>query len=90
VTVARLETRSDGYFRWRSWDPFEGRERYVYVHQLLVIADGACPYRVFSDGQFHVHHVNHIRFDNRSANLELRRSADHGAYHAEATSGGSP
>lgn len=77
MTAARLETRSDGYERWRVWDPTEKRERYVYVHQLLAIADGASPDLVFSSGEYHIHHDNGVKYDNRSENLHLTRADDH-------------
>lgn len=77
MTPARLETRSDGYERWRAWDPEKKRERYVYVHQLLAIADGGSPFLVFSGGEYHVHHENGIKYDNRAENLSIVRSDDH-------------
>ena len=80
---ARFETRSDGYERWRAWDPRDRRERYVYVHQLVCIADGADPTLVFSDGEYHVHHGNRIRWDNRSSNLSLLNSDEHEQHHRE-------
>ena len=76
---ARLESRRDGYCRWRAWDG--ERERYVYVHQLTAIAAGASPYLVFSDGEYHVHHCNRVRYDNRPGNVELRASDDHARHH---------
>lgn len=79
--AARLETRADGYVRWRSWNPSEGRERYCYVHQLLAIAEGADPRDVFSRGRFHVHHVNEVRWLNTPENVELVRSEDHTTHH---------
>ncbi|WP_135806032.1 hypothetical protein [Halorussus marinus] len=74
---ARYETRSDGYCRWRAWDRVDGRERYVYVHQLTAIADGASPYLVFSAGEYHIHHRSGIRFDNRPSNPQLLKGDDH-------------
>lgn len=85
LPFARLEDRPDGYVRWRSFE--NGRERYVYVHQLLAIAEGADPSRVFSSGAFEVHHRNGITYDNRPSNLELLKNEDHGRI--TATDGGS-
>jgi hypothetical protein len=79
--TVRFEFRPDGYVRIRTWEACEGRERYVYEHQLVAIADGADPYKVFSDGRFHVHHRNRIRCDNRRENLELVDGDEHGEYH---------
>lgn len=78
---ARLEHRADGYVRWRVWDPVERGERVVYVHQLLAIAEGADPSDVFSDGDFHVHHCDELRWHNVAENLELRDSASHAREH---------
>lgn len=78
---ARLETRADGYVRWRVWDPVEKRERYAYVHQLTAIAHGADPYEVFSDGEFQVHHRDELKWNNTPDNLEVKHSADHAKHH---------
>jgi len=75
VTPASYETRADGYCRWRTWDG--ERERYVYVHQLVAIADGASPYLVFSDGDYHIHHRSGFKYDNRAENLDIERNDDH-------------
>jgi len=80
---AHFETRSDGYERWRAWDPADRKERYVYVHQLLCISDGADPSLVFSDGKYHVHHGNRIRWDNRPSNVSLVDSDEHEQHHRE-------
>lgn len=73
----RFEIRGDGYARIRTWEACEERERYVYEHQLVAIADGADPHKVFSDGAFHVHHQNRRRFDNRHENLEIVENEEH-------------
>lgn len=78
---ARLEARQDGYVRWRAWDPQERRERYVYVHQLLAVAEGADPEDVFSNGLFHVHHENEVRWLNTPENVELVHHTDHARDH---------
>lgn len=78
---ARLEAREDGYVRWRAWDPVERRERYVYVHQLLAVAEGADPEDVFSNGLYHVHHANEVRWLNTPENVELVHNRDHARDH---------
>lgn len=47
------------------------------VHQLVAIADGANPSKVFSNGRYHIHHKNGVHWDNRPDNLELRSSKTH-------------
>lgn len=49
----------------------------VYAHQLVAIADGADPHKLFG-GSYVVHHKNEIPWDNRPSNLEVFESqADH-------------
>ena len=74
---ARYYTRSDGYCRWRAWDPMAGKERYVGVHQLTAIATGAEPREVFSGGEFETHHESGYKYDNRPENLTVLRNEDH-------------
>jgi transposase-like protein len=47
------------------------------VHQLVAIAEGANPSKVFSNGRYHIHHKNGHKWDNRPENLELRSSKTH-------------
>ncbi|WP_224447802.1 HNH endonuclease [Haloprofundus salilacus] len=77
-----LSTRGDtGYVRCYSNDPDGSHE--VYLHQLQVIHDGEDPHKVFSSGEYQVHHKNGIPFDNRSENLELMSASDHTKHHHE-------
>lgn len=75
LPFARREVREDGYARWR--DCCRGVESYVYVHRLLAVAE----YGFDALEGMHVHHRNHIRWDNRPENIELREPAEHGCYH---------
>ena len=65
-----------------SWLVEGGREyRSVYVHQLLAIAEGADPYKVFSNGKWQVHHKNRIKWDNRPENIEFTTREKHRSEH---------
>jgi len=46
-------------------------------HSLLAIAAGADPADVFSDGDYHVHHINGVPWDNRVENLAVVPASDH-------------
>lgn len=72
--AVRLE-QCRGHLRWRD----DATGRVVHVHQLAVIAQGADPARVFSDGDWHVHHGNNVRYDNRPSNLSLVLPDEHGS-----------
>jgi len=54
----------------------------VYVHQLVVIAAGADPDTVFSSS-VDVHYRNHIPWDNRPDNLELKEANPHRRAHLD-------
>lgn len=57
-----------------------GRGRRVRVHRLLAIAVGADPYDIFS-GEYDVHHINEVKFDNRPDNIEVVRHDEHPKIH---------
>jgi len=51
----------------------------IYSHQLVAIAEGANPERVFATDQFCTHHINGHEFDNRPSNLEVMTKRAHQA-----------
>ena len=69
-----IEDNGDGYQRVRDYC---GGQSVVYVHQLVAIADGADPGKVFSNGVYHVHHRLPIPWLNIPGNLELVHWTEH-------------
>lgn len=53
----------------------------LYIHQLIAIAEGADPYKVFSSGEWHCHHKNGIPWDNRPENIEFLSDTEHANRH---------
>lgn len=53
------------------------------VHQLLAIAEGADPEKVFSGGDYHVHHESEVPWDNRPENIELVSEEEHHSHHSD-------
>lgn len=55
----------------------DGETHTVQEHQLVMLAEGADPEKLFSGGEWHVHHENNLSWDNRPENLSLEHSEDH-------------
>lgn len=81
-TVTFVQLRR-GYVRATAKRPNGVDQDYCMVHQLVAIADGADPHKVFSNGDYHVHHKNEVPWDNRPDNLELLSSSDHAKLHGQ-------
>jgi hypothetical protein len=75
---ARYRVKS-GYPVWEGNNNSDGFAT-TFVHQLLLVADGEDPHKVYSD-EWHCHHLNGVRWDNRVENLELWTREEHGRYH---------
>jgi len=78
----RLE-QCRGHLRWRD----DATSRVVHVHQLAVIAQGADPEHVFSNGKWHVHHGNGVRWDNRSSNISVVHDDEHASEYSNSHTG---
>lgn len=76
INHATFRTDNGGYERWS--DSVAG----IRVHQLLAIAEGVDPHKVFSGGEFHVHHRNGIPWDNRPDNIEVLDESGHHKLHS--------
>jgi len=70
----------DGYPTWEGKSKSDGFAT-TFVHQLLLIADGEDPHKVYSD-EYSCHHKNGVRWDNRSENLTLWTRERHSRHHA--------
>jgi len=73
-------TVKDGYPVWRGNNTSDGFST-TFVHQLLLIAEGADPHKVYSK-EYECHHKNEIKWDNRPDNLVLWTREKHSRYHA--------
>jgi len=59
----------------------QGEFRQAKVHQLVAIADGADPDKVFSDGEYQCHHRNGVPWDNRPENIGVLSATEHADEH---------
>jgi len=60
----------------------DGEQSRVWIHQLVAIADGADPHKVFSNGDYQCHHKNGVKWDNRPGNIDLLDGREHDELHA--------
>lgn len=79
-----FHTSKRGYEKATTRDPERARE--VGIHQLVAIAEGANPHRLFtgskSDGN-HAHHKNRIPWDNRPCNIKIMSNSEHQKEHMD-------
>jgi len=68
---------ANGYERWRAWNSDTGNYDRVYVHRLV----GVAKHGFDAVSGKHVHHRNHLPFDNRPSNLKLMTNSDHRTLH---------
>jgi hypothetical protein len=72
---------NSGYERAQSRIPGTRKNNAVQIHQLVAIADGADPEKIFSGGKYQCHHRNRIPWDNRPENVQLLTREKHQHVH---------
>lgn len=70
-----------GYEKVGAYDSEKDGMVFTTVHQLVAIAQGEVPEKVFSDGEYQTHHRTGIPFDNRPENVELLTREEHQRAH---------
>ncbi len=76
-----LYMSEDGHKVWKPH--YNGSSKTISVHRLLAVAE----YGVEAVKDMHVHHQNHIPWDNRPENIELMTQEDHARHHYYADNG---
>jgi len=61
---------------------YKGERFQLYHHQLIAVANGVDPNKVFSQ-KYHTHHKNEVKWDNRPQNLEVMTASEHMKHHAD-------
>jgi hypothetical protein len=74
--TTKIKIDQNGYEHIKANDGRGGIDS-VYHHQLIAIADGADPYKVFSSGKYHCHHKIPIPWLNYSKNIEFLSISEH-------------
>lgn len=73
VDRASFLTTKDGYEIWST------RQKRMAVHRLLAVAE----HGIEAVKGMDVHHCNHIPWDNRAENIELKEHREHGMGHSQ-------
>lgn len=76
---ANLTVTLDGHLMWRI--PSDEKYHAIGVHRIVALANGEDPHKVFSGGEYHVHHKNGVPWDNRPENLEVLTKSEHHSLH---------
>jgi len=69
----------EGYVQLKT--TVDGEKRRAFVHQLIAIAEGEDPFKVFGQNGWVCHHENGVRWDNRGENITLMRRSEHSKEH---------
>ena len=64
---------------WRGYPTIRvNGNNYIAEHQLVALAKGIPPEKIFKNTEYNIHHVNGMKCDNRPENLEIMKSSEHG------------
>lgn len=71
-----MSCESNSHTSYPHWHGCDGQM--LTVHQLVAVAEGADPYKVYNNSAWNIDHKNRHKCDNSHHNLELISSAEHG------------